>query len=56
MIEHTYFVSKSSWCISIKIFVEYIDFKNDKMNSRMKKVVDGIWLKFADKPMVQNEI
>lgn len=56
MIEHTYFICKSSWCISIKIFAEYTDFENDKMNSKAIKVVDGIWLKFADKPMVEKEI
>lgn len=56
IVEHKYFICKSSWCISIKIFAEYTDFKNTKVNSKAIKVVDGIWLKFADKPMVENEI
>lgn len=56
MIEHTYFVCKSSWCINVKIIAEYTSF--DKSNARLNaiKVVDGIWLKFADKPIVKNEV
>lgn len=54
MIEHTYFVCKSSWCINITIIAEYREF--DKDNSNAMKVVDGLWLKFADKAVVENEI
>lgn len=56
MIEHTYFVCKSSWCISITILAEYTDFDSVDKNSNVIKVVDGIWLKFADKPIIENEI
>ncbi len=56
MIEHTYFVCQSSWCISITIFAEYTDFYNTNEKFNAIKVIDRIWLKFADKPMIENEI
>ena len=56
MIEHTYFVCKSSWCVNIKVIAEYTDFDKMDMNSKTIKVADGIWMKFADKPIADNEI
>lgn len=56
MIENTYFVCKSSWCINIKIIAECTNFDESNVGSSAIKVVDGIWLKFADKPIVENEI
>ena len=56
MIEHTYFICKSSWCINIKIVAEYTKFNKTDVNRDVINVVDGIWLKFADKPIVENEI
>lgn len=55
MIEHTYFVCKSSWCISITIFAEYTSLDHVNQKPDETKIADGIWLKFADKPMVENE-
>lgn len=56
MIEHTYFICKSSWCINISIFAEYINFEKPKTDSKFVKVTDGLWMKFAEKPMIENEI
>lgn len=56
MTEHTYFVCKSSWCINITIFAEYVDFDNVSENKNAIKIADGIWLKFADKPINENAI
>lgn len=58
MIEHIYSIRKreSSWWINIKIIAEVencknIDFKDDLIN-----VAEGIWLKYADKTFIENEI
>lgn len=56
MLKHTYFICKSSWCINITIFAEYTDLDNEYKNINVIKIVDGIWLKFADKPMIEKEI
>ena len=56
MTEHTYFICKSSWCIRITIFAEYENFDNSSNKSNAIKAADGIWLKFADKPIFENEL
>ena len=56
MIEHTYFVCKSSWCINITVMAEYTNYNGTNVSLKAIKVIDGIWLKFADKSIVENEI
>lgn len=56
MMEHTYFVCRSSWCISITICAEYTDFYNTHKEGNAIKAADRIWLKFADKPIIENEL
>ncbi len=55
MIEHTYFVCKSSWCINIKIIAGHTNFDKNNVDLNTIKIADGIWLKFADKPIFENE-
>lgn len=54
MIEHIYSIRKSSWWIHIKIVAYVINF--DKFNSVANpiKAADGIWFKYADKPLSDN--
>lgn len=56
MIEHTYFVGKTSWCINIKIFADYTNFEKLETDSKCVKVTEKIWMRFADKPMMEKEI
>lgn len=56
MIKHSYFICKSSWWIYIEIIAEYKDYRNEKNTTNAIKVADGIWLKFADVPLLENEI
>lgn len=56
MIKHSYYICKSSWWIYIEIIAEYKDYRNEKATLNATKVADGIWLKFADVPLLENEI
>lgn len=56
IIEHTYFICKSSWCINIKIVGEFTEMDKIDNYPNAIKIVDGLWLRFADKPLIENEI
>lgn len=56
MIEHTYFICKSSWCINIKVIAEISNYDNLVELNNVKKVTDGIWIMFAKKPLGIDEV
>lgn len=59
MLEHKYYVCKSSWCICINIlagYEEYSDYTNVGENSRTIKITDGLWLRFEKNPDMQDNI
>lgn len=56
MIEHVYSIRKSSWWINIKIIAEIENCPNTDFKDGLVEVVEGIWLKYADKPLIENEI
>lgn len=58
MIEHTYSYRayNSSWWIYVKIFAEYANYDSVDLDSEAIKVVDGLWMKFADKPIKKGEL
>ena len=55
MIEHKYFICKTSWCINIVIYAEIANMDDADFHSSAIKVVDGIWIKFSEKPMIEGE-
>lgn len=56
MIEHVYSICKSSWWINIKIIAEIKNCPNTYCKDGLVKVAEGIWLKYANKPLVEDEI
>jgi len=58
MIEHIYSIRKSSWWINIKIIAQIENYQNTNIKDEINviKVAEGIWLKYADKPLMENEI
>lgn len=55
MIEHQYVILKTNWGINIKICAEYTDFDNVYLKSGGVKIVDGLWLKYADKFLIKHK-
>ena len=58
MIEHTYSFRayNSTWWVCVKIFAEYVDCNSVNLHSKTIKIADGLWMKFADKPMKKGEL
>lgn len=56
MIEHKYYVCKSSWWIYIEIVAEYVELNKCNDNFKAVRIGEGLWLKFADKPIIENEL
>lgn len=56
MIEHVYSIRKSSWWINIKIIAEIRNCPNAHFKDGLIKVAEGIWLRYANKPLIENEI
>ena len=54
IVEHTYYVCKSSWGIYVKLSAEYFDMDMG-MDKNAINVGKGIWLKFAEKPLLDGE-
>lgn len=55
MIEHQYVILKTNRGINIKICAEYTDFVNVHLKSGGMKIVDGLWLKYADKSLIEHK-
>ena len=55
MIEHKYFICKTSWCINIVILAEIVNMDEADLESPAVQVAEGIWIKFAEKPLMNGE-
>lgn len=55
MIEHTYYICKSSWWIHIKVLAEIVSLDNTDLDIQANEVTEGIWLKFSEEPINKNE-
>lgn len=56
MVEYLYSIRKSSWWINIKIIAQIENCTNVQSKDGLIKVGEGIWLKYADEPLIENEI
>ena len=58
MIEYVYSIRnrKSSWRVNIKIIAEIKNCPNAQFKDGSIKVAERIWLKYADEPLIKNEI
>lgn len=55
MIEHKYFICKTSWCINIVIRAEIANMDEADAESPAVQAAEGIWIKFTDKPPMNGE-
>lgn len=55
MIEHKYFICKTSWCINIIIRAEIANMDEVDSEGLAVQVSEGLWIKFADKPLIREE-
>lgn len=54
MIEYTYHVCKSSWCIHIKIIAKIVDVSLQQ-NMKCHKVCNGVYFRFSENPIIESE-
>lgn len=55
MLEYTYHVCKSSWCINIKILAKIIDMSLQQ-DVNCHKVCNKVWFRFAEEPVIKGEL